>query len=394
MPVSHSRRSAGEGTIYTTADGRLRGALRVTHPRTGHQVRRTVSGRTRAEVARKIEALKREAADGSFAGRLSLGDFLTRWLEAEKQRIRLSTWRERELHIRLYIRPALGPVPLAKLTPLDVERMTSGVIAGGLSPRTAAHVRVSLRRALGDAVRDGLISRNVAALARPPRVPGRTLQVGRDYLDAEQLRALLTTSRLHPIGPLVTLAATTGLRAGELLGLAWPDVDTEAGTLTVRRSLARVWQRQDGETVQGWGLAEPKTPRSRRTINLPGAAVAALQRQRELQEAARGLSGLAWQNVDSLVFTDAVGRSLRGYSVNADFHKLLDAAGLPSVPLHGLRHSAATLMLAQGVPLKVVSESLGHSGIAITADTYAAVMPAQRKEAADAIDRALAEVVS
>ena len=205
------------------------------------------------------------------------------------------------------------------------------MIASGLSPRTAALTRVVLRRALGDALRDGLVHRNVAALARPPHVPSRSLEAGRDYLGTDDLRRLLLAAKVHPMGPLVTVAATTGLRLGELLGLAWSDVDEKAGTLTVRRSLARA--------PGGWALAEPKTKRSRRTIDLPAAALAAFERQRELQDAARDAVGDAWQDTDNLVFTDGVGRPLRGSWVSHTFHDMLRAAGLPSIPFHGLRHS-------------------------------------------------------
>ena len=163
--------------------------------------------------------------------------------------------------------------------------------------------------------------------------------------------------------------------------MAWSDVDEKAATLTVRRSLARA--------PGGWALAEPKTKRSRRTIDLPAAALAAFERQRELQDAARDAIGDAWQNVDDLVFVDGVGRSLRGSWVSHTFHNTLRAAGLPSIPFHGLRHSAATALLAAGVPLVVVSRHLGHTTISVTADKYSGVTSELRRTTADAMDRAL-----
>jgi len=235
---------------------------------------------------------------------------------------------------------------------------------------------------VADAQRDGLVHRNAAALARSPRVPSRSIVAGRDYFEGPDLRRLITAAKVHPIGPLVTLAATTGLRLGELLGLSWTDVDLDARTLTVRRALARSWD--------GWELAEPKTPRSRRNINLPATAITALDRQRELQDAARDAVGDAWQDRDGLIFTDAVGRPLDGRAVNKTFHTLLAAAGIPAIPFHGLRHSAATAMLAGGVSLRTVADALGHSTITITADVYAHVTAEARREAADAMDRALA----
>jgi len=316
---------------------------------------------------------------------VTVAEFLAAWLDAERARVRASSWRQREGHVRTYIIPAIGAIVLARLVPMDVERMTSGMVADGLSPRTAAAARITLRRALGDALRDGLVTRNVAALARPPWVATRDLVAGRDYLDLEDIRRLRTAAEGHRIGPLVTVAVLTGLRQGELLGLSWTDVRLDdPASLTVRRSLARSY---DGD---GWELAEPKTPRSRRVVNLPAAAVDALRRERAWQDAAAEAAGSAWQEPRrDLVFSDELGRPLRGYNVNRAHHALLTAAGLPSIPFHGLRHSYATALLTSGVPLRVVADVLGHTTIVVTANTYAAFVPALRREAADAMDRAM-----
>lgn len=376
------RRANGEGSIYyVEADGRWRGALAWTDEASRSR-RRTVTGRTQGDVRRKLTELRAELDKGRApASGITVAAFLggadSGWLRAERQRIRPSTWLQRDQYARTCIVPAIGKLALAKLTPGDVETMTAGLIAAGKAPRTAAHARTILRRALGDAQRDGLVHRNVAALARPPRVPQTTIK----YLDVLQLRTLLAAVADHPLGPLVTLAATTGMRQGEMLGLGWADVDLEAGSLMIRRSLARAWT--------GWALAEPKTPRSRRSVRLPAVSVAALRRQRERQDADRAAAGTAWQDIHGLVFTDAIGRPLVNSHVSAVFQRSLRDAGLPAIPFHGLRHSAATALLAGGIPLRVVSDVLGHSTISITADTYAAVVPELRRDAADAMDRAL-----
>jgi integrase len=385
---SQRRRPKGEGAIFETKDGRIKGRIFVTNPTTGGLVARYCSGRSRAEVSRKLDKLRRDAEGGNLATDTT-AEYLTSWLDRDRHSVRPSSWRQREQYIRSYMVPSIGHIKLAKLTPADVERMTSNMVKAGKSPTTAAGVRVILRRALGDAVRDGLLGRNVAALARPPRKPTRSMEQGRDYLGSVQLRTLIDAVDDHPLGPLVTIAATTGLRQGELLGLRWQDVD--AGTLHVRRSLARTY---DG----GWELAEPKTSRSRRMINLPAAARAAFDRQRQLQDALREQAGTAWQDQSGLVFTDAAGWPLKGYNVTREFAAILKAVGLPHIPFHGLRHSVATALLAAGVPLKVVSDLLGHTTIVVTANIYAAVVPANiyaavvpelRREAAEAIDRAL-----
>jgi integrase len=296
------------------------------------------------------------------------------------------------MHVRVYLAPALGRIALTRLTPADVGRALTAFLTSGrpqgaeirapgrshISPRTVHHVRATLRIALAAAVRDGLVSRNAAADALPPRVPHRPIT----YLSAPDVRRLIAMTADDVFGPLYMLAVSTGLRLGELTGLSWDDVDLAAGTLTVRRSLARA-------AGGGWALAETKTDRSRRTIPLPSTAAEALRRQRDRQGVVQEGAGSAWQDRDRLVFTDAVGRPLRPYNVSYAFQRARAAAGLPLVRFHDLRHSAATLLLAEGVPLIVISNVLGHSGIAITASHYAAIVPELRREAADAMDRAL-----
>lgn len=389
------RRSAGEGSVYEATDGRWRGAVTWTEP-DGTRSRRIVSAPTSTEARDKLDALRRELRLGTLAPagpRQTLSDFLATWIERDRNRVRPSTWRQREMHVRCYLIPALGRHALVRLSAADVERATAAFMANGrpetvddrrrgrqrhspVSPLTARHVRATLRRALGDAARDGLVGRNAAADARPPYVPHSPVA----YLTAPDVQRLLDATAGSAQGPLYALAATTGLRLGELLGLTWPDVAD--GTLTVRRSLAR-------SAAGGWELAQPKSARSRRTIPLPAIARDALDRQRVRQDTERASAGAAWQDRDGLVFTDGVGRPLRPEGVSARFRRERDDAGVPKVRFHDLRHSAATMMLAEGVPLAVISEWLGHAGIAITASHYAAVVPALRHEAAAAMDRAL-----
>ena len=388
------RRSAGEGSVYRNGE-RWRGAVTWTEP-DGTRHRRLVTGATSDEAREKLDDLRRDLRLGTIElpGRtLTVGEFLTDWIERHRSRVRPSTWRTAEMHVRAYLVPALGRTALRRLSSADVERAMAAFLAtgrpkrpvkrsrgrqnaAGVSPQTVRHIRSTLRRALADAVRDGLAGRNAAADARPPYAPHRPIV----YLTVPDLRRLIDATRDDELGPLYALAASTGLRLGELLGLSWADITD--GSLTVRRSLARA-------QGSGWTLAEPKSARSRRTIPLPLTARQALEVQRTRQRFARNAAGSAWQDRDGLVFTDAVGRPLRPEAVSRTFGKARDGAGVPRVRFHDLRHSAATTLLTQGVPLAVISEWLGHAGIAITASAYAAIVPDLRREAAEAMDRAL-----
>ena len=370
-----ARRSAGEGAIYPTKDGRLRGSIVLPHPDGVRSIRRYVSGKNRADVVRKLDDLRKEAA-GGFATGETTGAYLARWIVAVRPRLRAATHREYSRHVASYW-SSLASIPLTRLTPAHVERAMAELVARPLSPQTVRHARSTLRRALHDAQRDGILNRNVASLARPPRAARREMRA----LTAAEVGRLIEGTAGDRFGPLYATAAGTGLRLGELLGLSWSDIDLEARQLTVRRSLSRA---HGG----GFELAEPKTARSRRTVMLPAIALDALRRQKARQAADRLAAGTAWQDERGLVFTDALGRSGDPSAASVAFRTAADRLGLP-VRLHDLRHTAASLMLAGGVPLKVVSEALGHSSIAITADVYSHVTPDLRREAADAMDRAL-----
>ena len=389
-PPKVRRRSAGEGAVYAFRGGH-RGAITWTDP-DGTRHKRTVMGRTADEARAKLDEIRRDLRLGTLAptGPATVGDYLAGWIERHRARVRPSTWLTAEGYVRVYLIPALGRKPLARLTAVDVEDalasfMRDGrpVLAGDTRKRspvsavTARHVRATLRRALSDAQRAGLIGRNVAGDAAPPYVEHLPIT----YLGARDLAKLLDGTTDEVLGPLYALAATTGLRRGELLGLTWADVAD--GRLTVRRSMGRV-------KGNGWGLGAVKSARSRRTIPLPARARQALETQRTRQRFARNAAGDAWQDRDGLVFTDSAGGPLLPEYVSHRFGRDLARAGVPRIRFHDLRHSAATALLTAGVPLAVISEWLGHSGIAITASAYAAVVPELLTDAADAMDRALA----
>lgn len=387
------RRSPGEGSVYEIADGRWRGAITWTEA-DGRRHRRTVSGRTSVEAREKLDHLRASLRIGALApaGTGTLADYLSGWIERDRQRVRPSTWRGREYHVRSYLIPALGRLTLARLSSADVERALASFLQSGspsltrkrpISPLTVRHIRATLRRALKAAERDGLVARNAAADASPPYVPHRPVS----YLSASDVGRLLDGTCDDSLGPLWALAVTTGLRRGELLGLYWTDIDESASTVTVRRSLAEAGEAR-------WAMADPKSARSRRTLPLPARARDALARQRTRQDAERVKAGTAWQDRVGLIFTDAAGRPMSPGLVSHAFTRARERLSLPSVSLHDLRHSAATLLLAEGVPLAVISELLGHAGIAITASHYAAIVPELRREAADAMDRVLASTGS
>lgn len=281
--------------------------------------------------------------------------------------------------IREHLTPTLGPVPLDKLTPSHVRALVTAKTKDGLAPTSVRHIHGLLRNALADAERLDLVGRNVAKAVKTPKVP-RTEVRG---LTTEQARRLLDVLAGERLYPLYLVALTVGLRRGELLGLCWSDLDMVAGTVRIRRTLQRV----DGRLQ----LVEPKTASSTRTVPVPRPTLAVLAQHRRCQAAERAdarLLGRPWPPTD-LVFVSTTGTPLEPRNVNRRFHALRAQAGLPWLRLHDLRHACASILLAQGVPARVVMELLGHSAIAVTMNTYTHVMPHLQRQAADAMERAL-----
>lgn len=376
-----AKRGNGEGSIYQRADGKWCASVSLEDGK-----RKVVYGKTRQEVAQKLTKILRDVHQGlpvQTDERLPVGQYLARWLEhAVKPRLRASTYESYERLIRLYIVPALGRHPLAKLTPQQVQAFLNQQASSGLSPRTVQYTHAVLRHALNRAVKWGLLGRNVATLVDPPR--GERPKVV--PLTVAQAGDLLAAARGHRLQHLITVVLATGLRMGEALALRTGDVDLEGAALTVRHALERIPRhaRQSGDQ-DGWRLSEPKSERGHRVLPLIPAAVAALRAQRSLALQARLLAGSRWQE-HGFVFPSAAGTPLNARNVFREYQELLTAAGIPHKRFHDLRHSTATYLLAAGVTERVVMEMLGHSQISLTMNTYAHVLPAVLGEAAARLD--------
>ncbi|MDP9472177.1 MAG: site-specific integrase [Chloroflexota bacterium] len=197
----------------------------------------------------------------------------------------------------------------------------------------------------------------------------------------DQARAFLAAVRGDRLEALFTVALALGLRQGEALAMRWDDVDLDAGTIRIRHTVQKI----NGQ----WHFTEPKTARSRRSISMPAASIAALRAHQLRQPDERLAAGSRWQEW-GLVFPSSVGTPLDGSNVTHWLQKILARAGLPRQRFHDLHHCCASLLLAQHVPMRVVMEIPGHSQIALTMDTYSHVMPVLRHEAAGLMDAILA----
>jgi integrase len=278
--------------------------------------------------------------------------------------------RRYEQLVRVHITPRIGGVKLAQLRPHHVQAVLDGM--KGSARASVVQCYVVLAGALKQAVRWQLLGTNPAAGVQPPRPSRPKLRI----TDAAEARLLLGIAAGTAFEVPVELAASTGMRRGEILGLHWREVDLEGATLRVTT------------TLQGHSFAEPKTERSRRSIVLPSRTVAVLRRHRRSQTERRLLLGEAWADGD-LVVDRGDGQPLAGSTLGYAFRRFAKEANLDGVRFHDLRHAYATTLLAAGVAPHVVSEALGHRSSAFTMDVYAAVLPSQGAAAAAAIDAAL-----
>jgi integrase len=245
-----------------------------------------------------------------------------------------------------------------------------------IGARTVVHIRATLRSALAVAVEWFVLDRNVAAIAKPPRVIKKEMR----SLGPDEARKYLDAARAERLEALFTVAVALGLRQAEILGLQWDAVDFDNGTLAVRRQLQRI----DGKLE----LVETKNEDGARPLLLPAVAISALRRHQAKQDQERSESGDEWRE-SGMVFTSTIGTPLDARHVIRRHHAILKAAKIPHLRFHDLRHSAATLLLAQGVSPKYISQLLGHKQVSFTMQTYAHVIRETQQELADKMDEIL-----
>ncbi len=360
-----AKRGNGEGSIYRRkSDGRWVGVLIA-----GGRRKSFYSKKRQVVQERLATALRNRQQGLVVAGpNQTVAQYLNHWLqESVSTSVRPRTLESYDLNVRRLM-PHLGKLRLNALGPAAIQGAYAALLRRGLSRRSVEQAHAVLHCALRQALLWGLMGRNPTEAVVVPRGARREMKT----LTDDQVRLLFETTEGSRLHALWVLLVTTGLRLGEALGLTWPDIDFNRGSLTVRRALQRLPKRLGGVV-----LVEPKTGRSRRTVYLAPGTVAALAEHRSRQ----GDEPLVPS--ERFVFTGITGRPLDASSVSDHFHRALRQAGLPNVRVHDLRHTAATHLLTRGVHPKVVQDLLGHSTISLTLDTYSHVSPALHAQVPD-----------
>ena len=369
------KRGQYEGSIYKRKDGRWVGVFS-----TGDGRRVARYGRTRPEAVQKMADAQRAHQDGMLPrdGRLTVEGFSRQWLDGVRISNGEKTAETYEWAIDKHIVPRMGRLRLSDVQPRHLESVYREMAQDGKAPATVRKVHVAVGTMFEKAHRLGLIPRNPVRLAETPKVPKREPQM----LDRAELRKFITAAGNSRLEALFILAVTSGARSGELLGLRWSDVETEASQIHIRGALHL--------TRSGLSLAETKTPGSVRTLALSHVAIDGLHRHmtRQNEEALR--LGPAWGNEWGLVFVNEVGDPLdRRNVLRRHLRPLLKHAGLPPLTFHDLRHVAGSLALDQGVPLTVVSRALGHTDLTTTARIYMHQIKGSERKVAAAFDEML-----
>jgi integrase len=398
-----AKRGQDEGYIGQRKDGRWEARVNLGIIN-GKRVRKSLFGKTRAEVQDKLIAALADRQKGLpiAIDKGSLSDYLDAWLEhSVRQYADPATFDSYQQNVNLYLAPrdehgrclplpALGGLRLSKITPdhirawiASMRERVSQRTKQPLSPRTTYLALMVLRTALNAAVADGLVARNVARLVKGPQGAKGSKMAP---LDAEQSKKLLSVLPGERLEAAYVVALRLGLRQAEILGLRWSDIDFEGHTLKVEQTVKRIG-RTEGKTELIFSA--PKTDSSRRLPSMSEPLIAVLKAHRARQAQERLAAGRRWQTHD-LVFCTGIGTPIDAAVLWRNFKRLLVKAGLPSIRFHDLRHSTASLLFKEGVPMKVISELLGHSSIRITADVYSHLTRGTMDETAATMDRILA----
>lgn len=368
------------GSIRKDASGRWFFVVDVPGHDGGRRQLRRRGFATKRAAESELDRLVGEVVTGVFVdpSKLTIERYIEdQWLPSMAATVRPTTFDTYSRLARKHVIPRLGPVALQRLDRAHVGQWVAELVATGLSPKSVRNVHGVLAKALSDAVELGLVPRNVAMRTRG--LPAAERPRPKAW-SPDQLRRFLAAVDEDRLAPLWRLIAMTGCRRGEALGLRWSDVDLEAGVAVI------AWQR----TIAGGKVVEgaPKTNAGSRAVALDPGTVRSLKAWRAQQSAERLVMGVGWPDTD-LVFTHGDGSGLWPQMVTARFRAVATELGLPTIGVHGLRHSAATFLIASGVNPRVVQQRLGHAHVSVTLGLYTHVLPAHDRSAVEALAEAV-----
>ncbi len=346
-------------------------------PGTGKQIQRTVSGKTKKEVAQKLKAALAALDAGTYKEpcKMTVGEWLDIWVAEYLGSVKPLTQQNYANQVRRHLKPAMAAVKLEALDPHIIQKFYNSLSESGLSPKTVKNIHGILHSALQQALENDYIRRNPANACKLPKITKPEIKP----FEPEEIAHLLKEAEKDDYCNLFTVAMFTGMRQGELLGLAWDCVDFETGIITVKQQL----QCKDGT----YFFETPKNGKGRTILPAP-IAMDALRNELEKQKAEQAQAGNLWNNQFNLVFTDALGKNLVRRTVVKHFKKIAQRAGLADdARFHDLRHSFAVTSLYAGDDIKTVQANLGHATAQFTLDVYGHVTQKMRQDSANRMQK-------
>lgn len=383
MAKKKGARGQNEGSIREKKPGLWEARYTIGVDENGKQIQKSVYGKTRPEVSKKLTKVLNDLNNGTYVEpcKVTVKQWLNDWLDNYKRHeVKPKTLEGYKNIIDKHLVPAFGTVLLKDLRPEAVQKLYKAMLDKNLSARMVELTHVTLHAALKQAVKNGLIIKNVTeATTRPKKV-----QKEKKIWTLKQQLQFMESIKNDHLKAAYMLGLSLGLRIGEVCGLKWEDVDFKNKTLQIRRTLQRVKDidAKKGEKKTKLIFTEPKTEKSRRLLPLTDELIKCLKAHGKKQKADKMKIGELWQDENrSMVFTTPIGTLLEPSKLTDAFHKATEAAGLERTNFHSLRHCFATRALESGIELKVVSELCGHATIKLTADTYSHVMQEKKVEA-------------
>lgn len=375
------KRPNGEGTIRKRKNGTWEGQYVAGRDQKGKLIRRSVYGKTQAEVSRKMTALTNDLNNGVYIApdQITVAEWFELWISEYLGNVKSSTKAQYDYQKRIHIIPELGKIQLQKLTAPMIQKFYNGKLAAGLSPKSIKNLHGIMHRSLNQAVLCQYLKVNPCLACQLPRIEKKEMKT----ITGGDLKAFLTEIRGKPFEDELYFAVFTGLREAEIVGLAWDCVDFDKQIIRVVQQLKRERKISGKNEYVFDSLKNGKT----RTVSPAPAVFNLLKKIRSKQAENKLKNGDRFRNEHNLVFTDELGHHISTSTMYHAFKNRIAAIGLPNVRFHDLRHTFATISLENGDDIKTVSENLGHATVAFTLDVYGHVTEKMRKDSADRMQK-------
>ena len=374
---SNTRAAAGAGSIRQRSDGTWEARFTAGHdPGTGKTIRKSVYGRTQAEVRKKLTAMQRAIDSGTyqFPDKTTVSEWLDIWMSTFcAQTVKPLTYSSYAAAIKKHIKPNIGALRIQTVRGIHIQNLYNSMTAAGLSAKTVKNVAAIIHKAFSVALKHGMIRSNPCDAAELPKSSKKEIQ---PLTDAE-IPLFLNAIKGHPMGNAFALCLFAGLREGECLGLSWDQVDFSTRRITVSQQL----QKEKKKGARYYIAPSTKSGKPRQ-IEPPEIAFEYLREERKRQTENRIAAGPLWNNVDNLVFTDETGQHFAISTFYGQFKRIASSIGRPDARPHDLRHTAATVAIASGADIKSVQDLLGHATASFTLNVYAHTSDQMKKDTA------------